>query len=136
MVALPDRRAQLPFSSEARGELLELDWWRIASGDPGMGSTQTVSVCGVNIATYIDGEQGRPWIVLSNSLASDYCIWDDQLSLLTQNLRVLRYDTRGHGRSAATEGPYTFEHLTGDVLGLMDHYGIEKTNFSACRWVA
>jgi 3-oxoadipate enol-lactonase len=70
-----------------------------------MGSTQTVSVSGVNIATYIDDEQGRPWIVLSNSLASDYCSWDDQLSLLTQNFRVLRYDTRGHGRSAAPEGP-------------------------------
>ena len=94
-----------------------------------MGSTQTVSVSGVNIATYIDGEQGRPWIVLSNSLASDYSSWDDQLSLLTQNFRVLRYDTRGHGRSAAPEGPYTFDHLTGDVLGLMDHYGIEKANF-------
>ena len=93
-----------------------------------MGSTQTVSVSGVNIATYIDGEQGRPWIVLSNSLASDYSSWDDQLSLLTQNFRVLRYDTRGHGRNAATEGPYTFEHLTGDVLGLKDHYGIEKAN--------
>jgi 3-oxoadipate enol-lactonase len=94
-----------------------------------MGSTQTVSVNGVNIATYIDGEQGRPWIVLSNSLASDYSSWDDQLSLLTQNFRVLRYDTRGHGRSAAPEGPYTFEHLTRDLLGLMDHYGIEKANF-------
>ena len=70
-----------------------------------MGSTQTVSVSGVNIATYIDDEQGRPWIVLSNSLASDYSSWDDQLSLLTQNFRVLRYDTRGHGRSAAPEGP-------------------------------
>jgi 3-oxoadipate enol-lactonase len=56
-----------------------------------MGSTQTVSVSGVNIATYIDGEQGRPWIVLSNSLASDYSSSDDQLSLLTQNFRVLRY---------------------------------------------
>lgn len=94
-----------------------------------MGSTQTVSVSGVSIATYIDGEQDRPWIVLSNSLASDYSSWDDQLSLLTQNFRVLRYDARGHGRSAAPEGPYTFEHLTGDVLGLMDHYGIEKANF-------
>ena len=94
-----------------------------------MGSTQTVSVSGVNIATYIDDEQGRPWIVLSNSLASDYSSWDDQLSLLTQNFRVLRYDTRGHGRSAAPEGPYTFEHLTRDLLSLMDHYGIEKANF-------
>ena len=70
-----------------------------------MGLAQTVSVSGVNIATYTDGEQGRPWIVLSNSLASDYSSWDDQLVLLTQNFRVLRYDTRGHGRSAAPEGP-------------------------------
>jgi 3-oxoadipate enol-lactonase len=94
-----------------------------------MGFAQTVSVSGVDIATYIDGEQGRPWIVLSNSLASDYSSWDDQLSLLTQNFRVLRYDTRRRGRSAAPEGPYTFEHLTGDVRGLMDHYRIEKANF-------
>ena len=70
-----------------------------------MGSTQTVSVNGVNIATYIDGEQGRPWIVLSNSLASDYSSWDDQLSLLTQNFRVLRYDTRGHGAALRPKAP-------------------------------
>ena len=30
-----------------------------------MGSTQTVSVSGVNIATYIDGEQGRPSVSVS-----------------------------------------------------------------------
>jgi 3-oxoadipate enol-lactonase len=93
------------------------------------GLTQTVSLSGVDIATYVDGEPGRPWIVLSNSLAADSCSWEHQLSLLTQNFRVLRYDTRGHGRSSAPEGPYTFEHLTGDVLGLMDHYGIEKADF-------
>ena len=93
------------------------------------GLAQTVSLSGVDIATYVDGEPGRPWIVLSNSLAADSSSWEHQLSLLTQNFRVLRYDTRGHGRSSVPEGPYTFEHLTGDVLGLMDHYGIEKADF-------
>jgi hypothetical protein len=105
-VALPDRRARLPFSSGARGELLELRWWRIASVRFGDGlDPDGVSQRGVNMATYIDGEQGGPWIVLSNSRASDYSSSDEQLSLLTQNFRVLRYDTRGHGRSAAPEGP-------------------------------
>ena len=94
-----------------------------------MGWTRTVSVSGVDIATYIDGDEGRPWIVLSNSLAADFSSWDDQLSRLTPEFRVLRYDTRGHGRSSAPEGPYTFEQLTGDVLGLMDRYGIEKADF-------
>jgi 3-oxoadipate enol-lactonase len=98
-------------------------------GDPRMGSAKPVSVSGVDLATHVDGEQGRPWIVLSNSLAADYSNWDSQVSLLTQSFRVLRYDTRGHGRSSAPEGPYTFEHLTGDVLGLMDQYGIEKASF-------
>jgi 3-oxoadipate enol-lactonase len=93
------------------------------------GLAQTVSLSGVDIATYVDGEPGRPWIVLSNSLAADSSSWEHQLPLLTQNFRVLRYDTRGHGRSSAPEGPYTFEHLTGDVLGLMDHYGIKKADF-------
>jgi 3-oxoadipate enol-lactonase len=98
-------------------------------GEIGDGLAQMVSVSGVDIATYVDGEQDRPWIILSNSLAANSSSWDRQLSLLTQNFRVLRYDTRGHGRSSAPEGPYTFGHLTGDVLGLMDHYRIEKATF-------
>jgi 3-oxoadipate enol-lactonase len=69
------------------------------------GLAQTVSVSGVDMATYIDGEQDRPWIILSNGPAADYSSWDHQLSLLTQNFRVLRYDTRGYGRSSALQGP-------------------------------
>jgi 3-oxoadipate enol-lactonase len=98
-------------------------------GEVGDGPAQMVSVRGVDIATYVDGEQDRPWIILSNSLAADHSSWYDQLPLLTQNFRVLRYDTRGHGRSSAPEGPYTFGQLTGDVLGLMDHYEIEQASF-------
>ena len=102
---------------------------RMSFGESGDGLAQTVSVGGVDIATYVNGEQGRPWIVVSNSLAANSSSWDHQLSLLTKTFRVLRYDTRGHGRSSALEGPYTFAHLTGDVLALMDHYEIEKANF-------
>ncbi len=94
-----------------------------------MSTVETVSVNNVDIAVRIEGENGRPWIVLSNSLAANYDSWDDQLSLLTENFRVLRYDTRGHGRSSAPAGPYTFGHLTGDVIGLMDHYKIASATF-------
>ena len=36
-----------------------------------------VSVSGVDLATYVDGEQDRPWIILSNSLAADHSSWYD-----------------------------------------------------------
>ena len=43
--------------------------------------------------------------------------------------RLLRYDTRGHGESAVTSGPYTIEQLAGDALALLDALEIERANF-------
>ncbi|WP_322042135.1 3-oxoadipate enol-lactonase [Paraburkholderia sp. J67] len=79
----------------------------------------------------IDGAQNTtaPWLVLSNSLGSDVSMWTPQLAEFTKHFRVLRYDTRGHGHSAAPQGPYTIEQLTGDVIGLLDHLGIERAHF-------
>ena len=45
------------------------------------------------------------------------------------NYRVLRYDTRGHGLSSAPPGPYQFDDLIADIVGLMDHYGISRATF-------
>lgn len=80
----------------------------------------------------IDGAANTtaPWLVLSNSLGSDVSMWTPQLVEFAKHFRVLRYDTRGHGHSAAPKGPYTIEQLTGDVIGLMDHLGIERAHFA------
>jgi 3-oxoadipate enol-lactonase len=90
-----------------------------------------VRVAGANLFTRVDGGEraDAPWIVLSNSLAADHTMWDPQVPLLASRYRVLRYDTRGHGQSDAPEGPYTLPMLVGDVVGLLDHYGIEKATF-------
>jgi len=77
----------------------------------------------------ITGPADAPWIVLSNSLGSNLHMWDDQMALLSAHFRVLRYDTRGHGRSATPPGPYTFDDLTGDVLALMDAHGVETASY-------
>jgi 3-oxoadipate enol-lactonase len=68
-------------------------------------------------------------MVLSNSLGSSLAMWDDQMDLLTSKFRVLRYDTRGHGASSVPGGDYTFSQLLGDVIGLMDHYKIDKAAY-------
>jgi 3-oxoadipate enol-lactonase len=90
-----------------------------------------VQVPGAKLFTRIDGpERGdAPWLVLSNSLAADHGMWDPQIPLLTSRYRVLRYDTRGHGRSDAPAGPYSFAMLVDDVVRIMDRHGVGKATF-------
>lgn len=88
-----------------------------------------VEAGGLTFNVEIDGEEGAPWIVLSNSLGSTLAIWDDQMPLLTRKYRVLRYDHRGHGGSDVPEGPYSWDVLTSDVIALMDAHGIERADW-------
>jgi 3-oxoadipate enol-lactonase len=88
-----------------------------------------VEIAGGRLFARVDGEEGRPWLVLSNSLAADHTMWDPQMPLLTQRYRVLRYDTRGHGRSDAPPAPYSFDELIADVIAVMDHHGIERAAY-------
>ena len=78
----------------------------------------------------LDGPQGAPVVVLSNSLGSDTSLWDRQLGELAAGHRVLRYDHRGHGRSPVPPGPYTMAGLGGDVLALLDALAIERCSFA------
>ena len=77
----------------------------------------------------LDGPQGAPVLVLSNSLGTDLGMWDAQMPAFTQHFQVLRYDTRGHGQSLVTEGPYTIGQLGADVLALLDALKIERAHF-------
>lgn len=72
---------------------------------------------------------GASWLVLSNSLGTDLRMWDAQVAQMSERFPVLRYDTRGHGRSDAPPGPYTIEQMTQDVLVLMDELGLERAHF-------
>ncbi|NWB89882.1 3-oxoadipate enol-lactonase [Pseudomonas agarici] len=77
----------------------------------------------------LDGPQGAPVLVLSNSLGTDLGMWDTQIPAFCEHFQVLRYDTRGHGRSLVTEGPYSIEQLGQDVLALLDALQIERAHF-------
>lgn len=87
---------------------------------------QRAFINGVNIAYRIDGTATRPWVVLINGLATDLRMWEKQIPLLIEQYRVLRYDVRGHGSSEASPGPYSFDLLVSDLIGLMDSLGLEQ----------
>lgn len=88
-----------------------------------------VKANGITINYTVEGPEGAPWVVFSNSLATNLSMWDAQAALLKDRFRVLRYDQRGHGGTQATSGAYTFDLLMGDVLGLMDALEIERAHF-------
>jgi 3-oxoadipate enol-lactonase len=87
-------------------------------------------VNGGHIHYQIEGPAHAPALVLSNSLGTNFAMWDAQIPELRQHFRVLRYDTRGHGQSEVTPGPYSFEQLGRDVLALADETDIG--NFLFC----
>ncbi len=90
--------------------------------------TQTVRVNDVDIVYQWDGKADSPVVVLSNSLMSNFNMWDDTVGALTDKYRVLRYDTRGHGRSGVTPGPYSIESLAEDLVALLDALKVSKAH--------
>lgn len=77
----------------------------------------------------MEGAAGAPVVTLSHSLATNLGLWELQMPALAGRYRVLRFDTRGHGRSSAPPGPYTMEVLAADAVGLLDFLGIKLTHF-------
>lgn len=88
----------------------------------------SVAAGDATLSARVDGDAGKPWLLLSNSLAADLTMWDDQIGWLTRTHRVLRYDTRGHGQSTAPQGPYSFDRLVADMVALLDHVRVEQTD--------
>lgn len=89
-----------------------------------------VNANGISINYQIDGREGAPWLIFSNSLMTDLAMWDDQVAALKDNFRILRYDQRGHGGTQAPDGKYTFDMLTADVVALMDALAIKRAHFA------
>jgi 3-oxoadipate enol-lactonase/4-carboxymuconolactone decarboxylase len=91
----------------------------------------------------LQGNVGRPVLILSHSIGTDHSMWDLQAADLLPHFQVLRYDTRGHGASDAPGGGYSVAMLGGDILGLTDSLGISQFAFCGLslggaigQWVA
>jgi 3-oxoadipate enol-lactonase len=89
-----------------------------------------ISANGIGFNIAIDGPDGAPWLVLSNSLMTNLSMWDDQVAELKKSFRVLRYDQRGHGGTQATEGSYSFDLLVADIVAILDALSIKRAHFA------
>lgn len=87
-----------------------------------------VPVEGARLYYRADGPTTAPVVVFSNSLGTDLAMWDPQVEPFAERLRVVRYDSRGHGRSDAPTGPYSIDLLGRDLLALLDALDIPRAH--------
>jgi 3-oxoadipate enol-lactonase len=83
--------------------------------------------CLLNVS--VDGRDGGPTLMLSNSLGTTLQMWEPQMKALAQVFRVIRYDRRGHGKSSVPPGPYSMERFGRDVLAILDDLNIERVHW-------
>lgn len=76
----------------------------------------------------IAGPDGAPVLLMGGSLGTTLDMWAGQLPLAGE-LRLVRFDHRGHGRSPVPPGPYEIAALGRDVLELIDALGLERVSY-------
>jgi 3-oxoadipate enol-lactonase len=94
-----------------------------------MSDTTFTQINGARFHYRLEGAANSPVVVLSNSLGTNFAMWDSQVHALARKFRVLRYDSRGHGLSDVTPGPYTIEALGRDVVALLDALQIPSAHY-------
>jgi 3-oxoadipate enol-lactonase len=56
-------------------------------------------------------------------------MWNAQVAVLAGHFHILRYDSRGHGRSDAPPGSYSLDRLGRDVIELIDALQLPRVRF-------
>ena len=131
----------LPLAPGARPARVLPYYWRAATaacGDdlptttfPTDNSVQLPS--GLRLAYRDWGGEGRP-IVLVHGLASSYRIWDFVGPRLSQGLRVVALDQRGHGRSDRPEATFDFGTYVADLREFMESLSLDRPVLVGHSW--
>ncbi|MDW5330286.1 3-oxoadipate enol-lactonase [Plantactinospora sp. KLBMP9567] len=82
------------------------------------------------LAHEVTGPAGTPALLLGGSLGTTRTMWRPQVTALSQRMRVVVFDHRGHGRSPAPPGPYDIADLGNDVVDLLDHLNLDRVHYA------
>ena len=95
---------------------------------PSPHSDRYVEINDINIWYTIYGpENGLPLLFLHGGFAnSDY--WGLQVEELQYTYKCILMDSRGQGRSSSSSQNLNYDLMTSDVIGLLDHLGINKVH--------
>ncbi len=96
---------------------------------------RTVAVNGVDLHVVEAGE--GPLVVLAHGFPELSYSWRHQIPALADaGFHVIAPDMRGYGRSSRPDAitDYDIDHLTGDLIGLLDDVGEERAVFVGHDW--
>ncbi|SAL83545.1 alpha/beta hydrolase [Caballeronia arvi] len=85
----------------------------------------TLQVGDVSLHYRLRGRGSRQ-LVCIHGVGSYLEAWDDVVSRLADDFRVLTFDLRGHGTSSRVRGRYEIDDFVGDALALADHVGFDR----------
>ncbi len=99
-----------------------------------------IAVNGVELEVFEAGRQnvGKP-IVLCHGWPEHAFSWRNQVPVLVEaGYHVIIPNQRGYGNSSRPSEvtDYDIEHLSGDLVGLLDHYGYDDATFVGHDWGA
>lgn len=98
-----------------------------------------VAVNGVELVVHEAGDAGNPAIVLCHGFPDLAHCWRHQMApLAAAGFHVIAPDQRGYGHSSAPTdiAAYGIDQLSGDLFGLLDHYGHDDAVFMGHDWGA
>ncbi len=76
-----------------------------------------------------DGDPAGAPVVFAHALGLDLRLWDQVMPILPQSLRLIRYDSRGHGQSSCPPGPYAKGALIRDAERLLEVLSVRDCVF-------
>lgn len=72
-----------------------------------------------------DSAASAPPVIFSHGFCLDHSMWDGVVEGLGDAVRAITWDARGHGMSNC-KGPFDYYDAAADLVGLMDHLGLEQ----------
>lgn len=105
--------------------------------DTMMPPVKRATVNGVELAYYEAGPRTGVPVIFCHGFPELAFSWRHQIKALADAGRwVIAPDQRGYGLSSkpADVAEYDIDHLAGDIVGLMDHLGVEKAILAGHDW--
>jgi 3-oxoadipate enol-lactonase len=69
-----------------------------------------------------------PLVLFLHGIRGNRGNWSAQLAAFSKGFRAAAWDARGYGDSDDYDGPLQFDHFSGDVMRVIEHFGVKKAH--------
>jgi len=69
-----------------------------------------------------------PLVLFLHGIRGNRGNWSAQVEAFSKGFRAAAWDARGYGDSDDYDGPLQFDHFSGDVMRVIEHFGVKKAH--------